>query len=183
MNKTVTSLFMLPTLKLGKQNLMDNGFINAFVKDAGNEIEHQDAIYIVFKPVNRHRFRIFLEELYETDKAIDDYDYEDGIVVVVCKLNSDFKKDFKLVKQGKYSKTSMEFQNSFAKLINPGKGTEEFSMQYRIFNKAKDIRNYWETRIGMPLEENSEVWTGFFMEYETFNPQTVNKPVENNQIN
>lgn len=180
MTKTVTCLFMLPTLKLGKTNLVDNGFINAYVIDAQRETQYENSIYVVFKPRNTHRFNSFLNELYDSGKAIDDYDYDGGIVVVVCKLNPDLNSDFELVRKGAYSKTSEKFQNLFAKLINPGTAREEFSMQYRIFNKAKDVKIYWENRMGVVLDDNSEVWTGFFLEYETFNLRQVMKPVEDN---
>ena len=41
-------------------------------------------------------FRNFLDNEFERTKAIvEDYDYEDGYVVVVYQLNDKYKKDFK----------------------------------------------------------------------------------------
>ena len=56
------------------------------------------------------RFREFLEKEYETNHSlIDDYDYEDGFVVLVYKLPSKHHKDYQLIRAGKYSETSKEF--------------------------------------------------------------------------
>ena len=109
---------MVPTLKIDRGNLRDNGFLNAYVADKGKDIQHKDAIYLLFKPKDLDKFREFLDKEYERTKSvIDDYDYEDGYVVVVYKLNPKWKKDFMLVREGLYSRTSEEFQKLFPQVI------------------------------------------------------------------
>ena len=83
-------------------------------------------------------------------------------------LNEKYKKDFELIRKGKYSKTSEDFQKVFPKIVKiyrNGLHREELSLQYRIFNKADDLIEYWENRLGINLELtlgiDFEVWEGF----------------------
>jgi hypothetical protein len=157
---------MVPTLKVPKDALKNNGFINAYIKDARKEHTYENCIYVLFKPENLDKFREFLDDEYERTKAlIEDYDYEDGFVVVVYKLDDNYKKDFILVKQSKYSKTSEDFQKMFPKVVKILKGSlykEEISLQYRIFNKSEDLVEFWEEKLGIDflqvVGKDFEVW-------------------------
>lgn len=168
--KTITSIFIVPSLKIGRDRLQDNGFVNAYVKDAKREVQYENAVYLLFRPEDLDRFKEFLDDEYERTKSIiDDYDYEGGFVVLVYELNPKFKKDFHLIKSGKYSKTSKEFQALFPKIIKIRKGVlsrDEVSLQYRVFNKTEDLRKYWEDKIGIEFDEEMEVWQGFIEEDE-----------------
>jgi hypothetical protein len=167
--KNITSIFMVPTLKVPKDALRGNGFINAYVRDVRKEDHYDECIYLLFKPENLDKFREFLDSEYERTKAvIEDYDYEDGYVVVVYQLDDKYKNDFVLVKEGKYSKTSLQFQKLFPKVIKitrNGLHKDEVSLQYRIFNKAEDLVSFWEDKLGIDLIEivgnDFEVWEGW----------------------
>lgn len=160
---------MVPTLKVPKDALRGNGFINAYIKDSTKEDNYEGCIYLLFKPENLDKFREFLDGEYERTKTvIEDYDYEDGFVVVVYQLNDKYKTDFNLIKQGRYSKTSEDFQKLFPKMIKitrRGLHKDEISLQYRIFNKAEDLVNFWEEKLGIDLIEilgdDFEVWDGW----------------------
>ena len=180
---TITSIFMVPTLEIPLGQLPNNGFINAFSKDDSRDIEYKDAIYILFKPKNLDRFRLFLNSEYDRTKSIiDDYDYEDGYVVIVYQLDSKFESDFNLIRQSKYSKTSKEFKELFpakmTRFTKQGLAKEEFTLQYRIFNRSKDLIEYWETELGVVFDKDQEVWHRFIAEDETLN---INKLKENVQ--
>jgi len=171
--KTITSIFIVPTLSIGKERLVDNGFINGYIKDGGREVQYDNSIYILFKPENLDKFKEFLDEEYERTKSIiDDYDYEDGYVVVVYQLNSKLDKDIELIKQGKYSQTSPKFQEIFPKIVKlkrNGLLKDEVSLQYRVFNKTKDLIQFWEDKLDIEFDDSYEVWDGFFEENETLN--------------
>jgi hypothetical protein len=171
--KTITSIFILPTLKIGKERLMNNGFINAYSKDGHKEIQYENCIYLLLKPKNLDLFREFLDQEYARTKSIlDDYAYEDGYVVLVYDLDENFKKDFDLVRQGKYSKTSLKFQNLFPKSVNVirnGVYVDETSLQYRVFNKTEDLIKYWEEKLDVTFEKDQEIWEMFVEEKETLN--------------
>ena len=165
---------MIPTLKIPKDKLKENGFINGYVKDGGRDVQYENSVYVLFKPENLDKFREFLDKEYERTKTvIEDYDYEDGYVVVVYQLNDKYKKDFNLIRQGKYSKTSVDFQKMFPKVVKIVKNNlhrDEISLQYRIFNKAEDLVSFWEEKLGIDFKsivgEDYEVWEGWNEEKE-----------------
>jgi len=160
---------MVPTLKVPKDALKGNGFINAYVKDNRREDQYKESVYLLFKPTDLDKFREFLDSEYERTKAvIEDYDYEDGYVVVVYQLDNKYNRDFNLIKQGKYSKTSEEFQKMFPKVVKIVKNNshrDEVSLQYRIFTKAEDLVSFWEEKLGIDFKsivgEDYEVWEGW----------------------
>lgn len=175
--KTITTIFLVPTLEIPKDALLDNGFINAYTKDSMQESLFPDAIFLLFKPEDLNKFREFLLSEYErTDNVLDDYDYEGGYVVIVYKLNSNIKKDVTLIKQGKYSKTSKEFQKLFPTNVSIKKGgitKLEISLQVRVFKKSNDLREYWENKIGTSLNDAQEVWEAYDEEKEILNPLNI----------
>ncbi len=170
--KTISTIFIVPTLKLNKDDLKANGFINAYAVDKRLDVQHKNAVYLLFKPKDLDKFRQFLDnELIRKQGIIDDYDYEDGHVVVVYKLDTKWKKDFAMVREGLYSQTSAAFQKLFPEIIDlPGKkGSKVTSLQHRIFKKSPELRNYWEEKIDMKFTDDMEVWDGFHIENETLN--------------
>jgi hypothetical protein len=171
---------MVPTLGIDKDLLKDNGFINGYCRDGNRDIQYEGSVYVLFKPKSLDKFREFLDDEYERTKSIiDDYDYESGYIVVVYELNSKFKKDFGLVREGLYSRTSEQFQAVFPKIVKIKRGglhKDEISLQYRIFNKTEDLKKYWEDKLGVEFDEDWEVWDGFQIENETLN---LNKLKEN----
>ena len=172
---------MVPTLKVPKDALRSNGFINAYVKDNRRDDQYKESVYLLFKPTDLDKFREFLDSEYERTKAvIEDYDYEDGYVVVVYQLDNKYNKDYELIKQGRYSKTSANFQKMFPKIVKITRGglhKDEISLQYRIFNKAEDLVNFWEEKLGIDLEasigKNFEVWDGWDESKEILNLDNI----------
>lgn len=182
LEKTITSIFIVPTLKLGKGAIRENGFINGFLYNELLDVDYEDVVYVVFKPENIERFQDFLSDQYETTKNIvEDFDYEGGFVIIVYKLEEKYKKDFDIIKTGKYSKTSQTFQNLFPKKITVEKGglrQESYSLQYKIFNKTQDLLDYWEDATGATLSGDQELWEGFHRENETLNLKNIEVNVE-----
>jgi len=96
--------------------------------------------------------------------------------VVVDKLDNKWKADFVLIKQGKYSKNSKEFQESIPKVIKivkNGLHKDQVALQHKIFRKTDDLRQYWEDRLGIEFDDEMEVWDGFEIENETLNLTTI----------
>jgi len=180
--KTITSIFMVPTLKIPRGELTENGFINGYIKDGSREVQYEGCIYLLFQPKNLDKFREFLDSEYERTKAIvDDYDYQDGFVVVVYQLDSKFAKDFSLVRRGKYSKTSSAFQALFPKVIKIKKNglhRDEISLQYRVFNRTEDLVKFWEDKLGVEFTDDQEVWHGFEEENEVLNIEKLKEYVQ-----
>lgn len=181
LKKTSTSIFIVPTLKIDRNKLRDNNFINAYIRDIKKEVQYEDAAYLLFKPEDFDNFKDFVDEEYDrTPHIIDDYDYDGGFVVLVYTLNPKYMEDFELVKKGKYSKTSKEFQELFpkvVKVIKNGFQKEESSLQHRIFTKSEDLKEYWEDRIVVDFTNDMEVWEGFDEINETLDIEKVKKQV------
>ena len=178
---TITSIFIVPTLSINRDKLTDNGFINGYIKDSKRDVQYENAVYLLFKPKDLDKFRDFLDSEYERTKSIiDDYDYEDGYVVVVYEINPRLKADIDLVKQGKYSKTSKKFQDIFPKVVKIKKNglhRDEISLQYRVFNKTEDLVQFWQDKLGMELPEDIDVWYGFFEDFETLDLDKIKEYV------
>jgi hypothetical protein len=173
LKRTITSIFIVSTLRINRDSLKNNGFINGYVEDAGKEVQYEKCLYLLFHPESLGRFKSFLDTEYERTKdIIDDYDYEGGFVVLVYKLSDEFKKDVSLVKLGRYSKTSKEFQALFPKTVRVKKDSsykDEISLQYRIFNKTDDLRAYWSEMLDVEFTDDMEVWQGWIEEKEILN--------------
>jgi len=167
LKRTITSIFIMPTLGINRDKLTEHGFINAYSKMIG-DVDHENCIFILFKPSNPEKFQQFIDSEYErTDILISDSHIKD-YVILTYHLNVKYNKDFQLIRQGKYSKTSKEFQNLFPEKIKI-KNKEKLSIQFRIFNKTDDLRDYWEERTGIYLKEDMEMWDGYREEEETLN--------------
>lgn len=181
LKKTITTIFVVPTLKINRDALKNHNFINGYIKDVRKDVQYKDAVYLLFRPKNLDQFRYFLDEEYErTDQIVDDYDYEDGFVVLVYTLSKDFKEDFELIKKGKYSLTSEKFKRIFPKtiqLVKNGVTKEENSLQYRIFIKSDDLREYWENKLAVDFKEDMEVWDGWTEENEMMNLDKIKELV------
>lgn len=164
---------MAPTINLVNMQEENHGFINAFEKDENRDIQYEDVVYLLFKPLNINKFREFLDNEYErTQSIIEDYDYAGGYVVVIYKLDPDFKQDFDLIRESKYSKTSKKFQFLFpasVKIIINGLHRDQVSLQHRIFRKAEDLRLFQEDRTGFDFTDDMEVWSEYDPEEETLN--------------
>lgn len=180
--KTISTIFIAPTLNIPRKDKEENGFLNAYIKDVNKEINYKDAVYLLYKPTDMFRFNKFLEEEKAKNKNIlDDYDYEGGYVVVVYKLDNKFKDDFELIREGKYSRTSDKFQKAFPKVIkikdSRGLHKDELSLQFRIFNKTNDLKEFWEAKFGMKFTPNMEVWGGWNEEAETLDINTIKQEI------
>jgi hypothetical protein len=46
---------------------------------------------------------------------------------------------------------------------------EEISLQYRIFNKTEDLRNYWSDLLDIEFTDDMEVWQGWIEKKEILN--------------
>ena len=173
--RTVSSIFMMPTLKIPRENLHKNGYINSYTDDSNKQYSYENALYLLFKPTDLSVFREFLDKEYErTKQIIDDYDYNDGYVVIVYELDSSWKEDFALIKKGKYSTTSNLFKKLFPERISkfsyPNSNLKD-SLQYMIFTKDSRLIDFWEDKIDTSLiiANDLEVWPAYDLEKEMLN--------------
>lgn len=162
---------MVPTLGIPNGSLEYHGYLEGYSIDQFRTEQYENAVYLLFKPENIQAFHIFLRSEYiRTTRLIDDYDYAGGFIVLVYLLETEYAKDFALIREGKYSKTSKPFQERFVKEIRPTDvHLMEESLQHRVFKKDKKLRMLISSRIGIRIPAKAEVWEIFGTERETLN--------------
>lgn len=180
--RTATTIFIVPTLKIDKDNLRNNGFINGYIADKNSELQYENAAFLLFKPENLEKFMNFVDGEYERTPTslVDDYDCGEGYVVLVYELNQKFIQDYNLIKQGKYSKTSKAFQDLFPKtvvLYRNGYEEHQMSLQHRVFNKSADLKAYWHSKIDQNIPDELEFWDEFNVEKETLDISRIKETI------
>lgn len=178
LERTITSIFMIPFLKIDKafKEAMrfdkNVNFLNAYSWNKLRDKNPVNAIFLLFKPKDANKLKEYLVREYNRKDTtiVDDYEFTGGFVIAVYVLDNSFKKDFDLIRKGRYSKTSSEFQNLIPKMVKRTPfSQEELSLQYRIFNKTEDLIRFWEDQFDMEFDKEQEVWGGFMEEKETLN--------------
>ena len=86
---TISSIFLLPTLRLNREKLKEFGFENAYIKDIEKEGEYENCLFLLFKPSDYDGFMDFVEREYDNKDSgiLEDYDYAGGFVILVYKLD------------------------------------------------------------------------------------------------
>jgi hypothetical protein len=169
-SRTINTLFMVPTLRLTLEQLIEHGFIDAYEIDSLRDEQYEDAVYLLFKPANPVRFEMFIESQLVRNGLIDEYDYENGLVVLVYKLDPAYKTDLDLVKSGKYSETSKIFQELFKQRVNieiEGVPSTEDSFQNMVFNKSPILVEHWRKEANIEIPVDREYWSMYNIDKET----------------
>jgi hypothetical protein len=163
--KTHTELFLRPMLGINEAYLSRFGYVNAYLKDIDHEPEYESAIYLLFRPADLQLFDKFIqaEKRRVGNLFLEDYDCGYGYVVLVYKIPDQYRGDYNLFLEGKYSKFSRELIEIFPETV-PRKdewGYEKLdhSLYFHIFNKSKAMKNYWEEKIGVELSSDAEYWS------------------------
>jgi len=170
---TTTNLFVVPTIGIPREKLINIGLLNAYIKDEMNTQEYEGVVYLLFSPKNMENFNRFIEEERKRNIIVDEYDYED-LVMLVCKYPTSIKKDVELLMQGKFSKTSSLYKNMILKsyVVNKmGMSKEVLTIQHQIFSKSKAITDFWWDTLGISFDKDDEVWE-IYPESEIFTKNT-----------
>jgi len=163
--KNNSSTFLLPALKLDKHILANHGFVNCYINDQDHDSSYKNCIYLLFNNKEGDLISSFDEIINYIElqhKIIEVYDIEYAHTVIVVKFPSNFIKDLKLFKEGKYSKFSKEYKDIFPKekITN---GVKENTLYYHIFNKTEWLKGWWAKRLG--YEDEKEFSPDEFWEY------------------
>ncbi len=169
-----SALFLMPLYRIGIERLKKHGFINTYLDDVFKEDISDGRLYFLFKPPDMYEFGNFLEEENERHAYIlEDYD-SPPYVIVVYKLPEEWKDDYQLFYEGKYSRFSKEYKNMFPKIVTQG-GIPAASIQWAVFEKAPALKEEWESEIGIELEESNELWESPRFDREVLNINEILK--------
>lgn len=168
---TVTNLFLVPPLGIGRERLRLQNLIDAYIKDAGSDLDYTDVVYLLFKPDDMELFQEFVEEERQrNDLLIDEYDYAGGFIVLVYKTHPEDKEDIELIFKGQYSKISQRYKKKIPAVVKQvirGLHKDSISLQYEIIAKSQNVKDWWKKELDIDIPEGSEVWSIPDLEKET----------------
>jgi len=159
--RTDATRFLLRGIGLDKGRLEALGFINAYIDDKNHDPHYEDSLYLLFQPKDLSLLEKFLrQERERTHLLLEEYDYPRGYVVAVYKFPSEFMREYRLFFQGKYSQFSEKYISLFPMTRKKdGKLGENPTFWDHVFHKSKYMREYWESKLDVVLDEDSEYWS------------------------
>jgi len=169
---SATNLFVVPLLGIRRESLIRLGFVDAFIKDELKELEYDNVVYLLFRPLKWTEFNIFVEEQRKLGAIVDEYDYSDGWAVVVFKYDKKWEKDVNTIMIGKFSKTSKEYKSFLPYYADTEK--QELTNQQLILEKRQEVKDYWKQELDLSFEEGDEVWH-FYSEREILNEESIKR--------
>lgn len=171
---TDSTRFLLRGLDLLKTDLTPYGFINAFLDDTDHEPHYEGCVYLLFKPKDLTELEFFVEaQKLSENEIVEEYDHPRGYVVIVYKFPDKYLEDYRLFLQGKYSKFSDDYKGLFpmekSGLSSKKIPTKDPTFFDLIFNRREKMRDFWEERLDVTLDPDSEYWSSPTLANETIN--------------
>jgi hypothetical protein len=112
-----STLFLMPILGIGWRDIKKMGFCNCYLRDENKpEYEDMEVVLLLFQNKGDDKLRYFVEkEKARTPLFIDEYDYEEGYIVLVYEFPEELKEDYHRFKRGEYTKLSESFRKKTPK--------------------------------------------------------------------
>ena len=168
MTKTYSTRFlspMLPSEVLRSRRRF--GLINLYVGDLQHDVQHENAIYALYKPRFTIQFDKFISKLKKHPRFQELYgikrfnaeiiqDVTDHLMIVFS-VSGRHMEDYKKFLKGDYSKFSLVYKHRF----KPGTNI------YRVVHRDPRLKAHWEKELKVNLD-NSELMAKPNMEKEIF---------------
>lgn len=172
MRWSVSNLFLVPLLNVGRNRLDRHGFINSYMFNQEEALEYESALHLLFMPPDMVDFNDFLEEERERRAVIlDEHDYPGGYILLSYELPKRFKRDYQLIMEGRFSETSAAYKNAIPAVVKAKENNiikSQTSLQHMVFNKDVELRHSWEKMLDVTLHEDQELWSKPVIDKETF---------------
>ena len=164
---TLTTVMLIPRFGYPYKLLSSHGFVNGFVGDHGQEVQHDNCIYLLFDLAVGARYSDIEVKLKADPLYIQQYTILPFQVMNVLKMPEDLIKVYTYFKRGEYSRFPINFVKKYF---------ASTSSAYKICMKDTAHKKHWEVKIGEDLSEDSEVWSRPQQEDEIyrFNPKLKN---------
>ena len=143
------------------------GLVNLFVGDLQHDVQHENAIYALYKPKFTVRFDNFISKLQKNPLFQEIYGIKrfNGAVIrdivdhimIVFNVPGRYINDYHKFLKGDYSKFSLVYKHRF----RPGTNI------YRVIHRSPKLKAHWEKKLGANLD-NSELMAKPNMEIEIF---------------
>jgi hypothetical protein len=180
---TISSLFLVPIATgMTCKSLGGFGFVEAYSDDIAKPRNFgSNKLYLLFK--KNREFKRILSTLSEKNNFVDCYSKSPDKEVIVLSLPKEYRNDYEKIKEGKYSELSKEFMSFFPKHVtyvsidprtNRPVNKRVKSIQFMIYERDGQLKQYWEQKIGIEIAQNAELWSKFDIEKETMNSDALN---------
>lgn len=174
---TVSNLFLVPILAIGREKLRRQGFVNSYLYNGEEEHQIENALHLLFNPTDLEKFNDFVfQEKEKGAPIIDEKDYLGNNIILTYQLPTEFTKDYELLWQGKYSAMSEAFKKRIPKQVKytdyKGVMVTNITIQHMIFDRYEPLRKYWEEAFNVEMSPEQELWTTPTIESETFKLMT-----------
>jgi hypothetical protein len=159
---TCTTLFLLPALGLNADELNPSlGFIDGFTSDKDRPTSLSHPVFALFRPADIREFQEFVEAEYGSNRALkEDYDYDGGFVVLLYQYPAQFQADYRKIENGKYSRVSPSFSETFPQFEKPDSWSNpnipQMSLQRMVYFRAPALVSFLEDAVGQPI--GRECW-------------------------
>ena len=172
---SATNLFVVPILGIGRERLLKNGFVEAFIKDDIRELQYENAVFLLFHPTSWEDFNLFVEDQRDLNMGfVDEYHMAGGWAVLVYQYDKKWKKDVDIITlTGKYSSVSKEYKALIPMYSKEG-NNETMTNQHLIFNKSDKVKEYWKEQLDLNFGPEDEVWP-FYSEREVLNEESIKR--------
>jgi hypothetical protein len=174
---TKTTSFLLPACGLDVAILFDHGFVNAYLDDEDYDKQSSDEvdIFLLFEPDDMgSNFEMLCEVLRNHENFLDEYDPEEGKVIIRFKLNDRWKHIKEELLTSKYSKIDRDYVGEFFKpkvVIGQdmyGNMLYKDSVNYQILTKSPVLKERWEEKLATKLYDHEEVCSKLSMQEEVY---------------
>jgi len=161
--KNKTTLFLLPLIGMNYQEdykqLMDNGFVNAYLGDDNYDIIIEDNLFLLFNPFKfTKEFEWYCERLRNHPLFSYEYDCPDnpyGKVVFVFRIIPEYLSIVEKFKKGAYSKIDREYVK---KWFPKYQADSTVSLRWKIFNKDPSLKDSLEKKLAIVLSDDAELY-------------------------
>jgi len=161
---TKSSLFLLPMLGGTRRLYMwDKLFVNAFI----NSDQYKDSICLLYRFSGDTIFLKFEQALKKFRTFKDTYDPSPYFVMFVFDVPTNYKKQFNLFVDGKYSKFSPEYKSKIMEFH----GFNIHGEMAQILFQDEKRRLRLQEELDAEIEPGSELLSIIDIEEETFNPK------------
>lgn len=172
---TKTNYFLLPLIQLNLNNNYYDFYINSFIDDEEKPCHIENSITVVFKgsPIDEKKENLAWDKLKNLlyNNKYYKYHYYVGnngvknLIAFVFKVDDIYDKDYKLILDGMYSKTSFNYKSVILKYYNHENKTHKILKG--IFKKELWIKEEVEKKLNLDkkskiiIDKKSEYWDSF----------------------
>jgi hypothetical protein len=148
-------VFLAIAVVENKQESAKMGSVNAYLGDVEYNGNVECPVFVLYKPPDMSRFKLFYEGEKKTGRLKDDYDYPGHVMLV---YSFPYPDDYQLFLEGRYSEMSEKYRKMLPKMgymrlnLEKYKGVSEMIETPRVWSILKKnpaIKKDWEDVTGM----------------------------------